>query len=229
MAWSGSSAACAALASAPNVSPAAARRGFPAGCMLGAKDRRDKGYPKMTGRSTRRQAADSQSPGPRRATTSDLIHQRTRLRFSDRLSDIGHPKTVLIAEDDPTALAFFRRVLTPCGLKVLTANSGMSACATIREHHPDIILIDVQLSDISGLEIASWIKKEKTLESIAVVVVSMDPIKSDQDQVYLDRCDAHLLQPVSLDALLGTIWDLLDRPPECGRIDTPKQMQRPAS
>ena len=109
------------------------------------------------------------------------------------------------------------------------ANSGMSACATIREHHPDTILIDVQPSDISGLEIASWIKKEKTLESIAVIVVSMDPIKSDQDQVYLDRCDAHLLKPVSLDALLGTIWDFVYRPPECGRIDTPTQMQMSSS
>ena len=99
----------------------------------------------------------------------------------------------------------------------------------IREHHPDIILIDVQLPDISGLEIASWIKKEKTLESIAVVVVSTDPIKSVQDQAHLDRCDAHLVKPISLDALLGTIWNLVDGPPGCGRIDAPTQMQRPGS
>jgi CheY-like chemotaxis protein len=103
----------------------------------------------------------------------------------------------------------------------------MSACATTREHHPDVILIDVQLPDIPGLEIASWIKKEKTLESIAVVVVSTDPMKSDQDQVHLDRCDAHLVMPVSLDALLGTIWNLVNRPARCGRIDTLTQTQRP--
>jgi two-component system cell cycle response regulator DivK len=151
------------------------------------------------------------------------------LRFSDRLSDIEHPKAVLIAEDDPAGLALFRRALTLCGLKILTANSGMSACAMIREHHPDIVLIDVQLPDISGLEIASWIKKEKALESIAVVVVSRSPMKSGQDHVYLDRCDAQIIKPISLDALLGTIWDLVDRPPGCGRIDTPTKMQRPAS
>ncbi len=191
------------------------------------KDRRDKMDPKVTGKLTRRQAADFDSPGSRRATTTDLMHQRTRSRFSDRLSDFGHPKTVLIAAGDPTALEPLRRILTVCGLKVLTANCGMSACATTREHHPDVILIDVQLPDIPGLEIASWIKKEKTLESIAVVVVSTDPMKSDQDQVHLDRCDAHLVKPVSLDALLGTIWNLVNRPARCGRIDTLTQTQRP--
>jgi len=55
-------------------------------------------------------------------------------------------------------------------------------------------------------------------------VVSTDPIKSDQDQVHLDRCDAHLVKPVSIGALLGTIWDLVDRPARCGHIDTPTQM-----
>lgn len=178
----------------------------------------------MAGKSTRRHARNIRIPGPFHATTLDLMHERTKLRFSDRLSDFGHPKTALVVEDDPNALALFRRVLTAGGLKVLTANCGMSACASTREHHPDVILIGVQLPDIPGLEIASWIKKEKTLESIAIVVISTDPIKSDQDQVHLNRCDAHLVKPVSIDALLGTIWDLVDRPARCGHIDTPTQM-----
>ncbi len=89
------------------------------------------------------------------------------------------PKKVLIVEDNELNLKLFRDLLEAHGYETLQTKDGMEVMQLARDHKPNLILMDIQLPEVSGLEVTKWIKEDEELNSIPVIAVTAFAMKGD--------------------------------------------------
>ena len=118
-------------------------------------------------------------------------------------------KRVLIVEDNELNMKLFHDLLEAQGYETLEVREGMSALTVAREHHPDLILMDIQLPEISGLEVTKWLKEDDTLRSIPVVAVTAFAMKGDEEKIRQGGCEAYLSKPISVVKFLETVRNYL--------------------
>ncbi len=117
----------------------------------------------------------------------------------------GSAKTVLVVEDNVLNMKLFHDLLQAYGYNVLQTGDGMEALRLTREHRPDMILMDIQLPDISGLEVTKWLKDDETLKTIPVVAITAFAMKGDQERYLEGGCDAYIAKPISIANFLQTV------------------------
>jgi two-component system cell cycle response regulator DivK len=81
----------------------------------------------------------------------------------------------------------------------------MDALDIAREHHPVLILMDIQLPEVSGLEVTKWLKEDDTLKSIPVVAVTAFAMKGDEEVIRQGGCEAYISKPISVTGFLDTV------------------------
>jgi two-component system cell cycle response regulator DivK len=81
----------------------------------------------------------------------------------------------------------------------------MEALDIAREHHPDLILMDIQLPEVSGLEVTKWLKEDASLRSIPVVAVTAFAMKGDEEIIRQGGCEAYISKPISVTSFLDTV------------------------
>ena len=118
-------------------------------------------------------------------------------------------KTVLIVEDNELNMKLFHDLLDAHGYKILQTKDGMEALDIAREHHPDLILMDIQLPEVSGLEVTKWLKDDAELRSIPVVAVTAFAMKGDEERIREGGCEAYLSKPISVGKFIETIRHFL--------------------
>ena len=118
-------------------------------------------------------------------------------------------KTVLIVEDNELNMKLFNDVLEAHGYQTLQSSDGMEALSIAREHKPDLILMDIQLPEISGLEVTKWIKEDDNLRSIPVIAVTAFAMKGDEEKIREGGCEAYLAKPISVRHFLETVEHFL--------------------
>src|SRR5262245_47148430 len=102
-----------------------------------------------------------------------MTYQDKVRSFENRAAKSGGPrKTVLIVEDNELNMKLFNDLLDAHGYATLQARSGTEALRVAREHAPSLILMDIQLPEVSGLEVTKWIKDDDRLRSIPVIAVT---------------------------------------------------------
>ncbi len=114
-------------------------------------------------------------------------------------------KTVLVVEDNDLNMKLFHDVLEAHGYNVLQAKDGMEGLRMAREHRPDLILMDIQLPDVSGLEVTKWLKDDETLKSIPVIAITAFAMAGDKEKILEGGCDAYLVKPISIPNFLQTV------------------------
>jgi two-component system cell cycle response regulator DivK len=114
-------------------------------------------------------------------------------------------KTVLIVEDSELNMRLFNDLLEAFGYKTVKTRDGRQALPLAREHKPDLIVMDIQLPDISGLELTDRLKKDAALKSIPVVAVTAFAMRCDEKKILGAGCDAYLSKPISVTTFLETI------------------------
>ncbi|TNE56867.1 MAG: response regulator [Alphaproteobacteria bacterium] len=119
-------------------------------------------------------------------------------------------KTVLIVEDNELNMKLFHDLLDAHGYQTLQTRDGMDALAMAREHHPDLILMDIQLPEVSGLEVTKWIKEDDELSSIPVVAVTAFAMKGDEEKIRDGGCEAYIAKPISVAKFLETVKRFTD-------------------
>ena len=82
------------------------------------------------------------------------------------------PKTVLIVEDNELNMKLFNDLVETRGHRIVQTRSGIEAVELARKHQPDLILMDIQLPEVSGLEVTQWLKDDEELRTIPVVAVT---------------------------------------------------------
>jgi CheY-like chemotaxis protein/signal transduction histidine kinase/HAMP domain-containing protein len=106
-------------------------------------------------------------------------------------------KTILVVEDNPDNLFTITKILDKMRCKYLTASDGKQALKIARESHPGLILMDVQLPVLSGLDAAGQIKADKTLKDISIVALTAKAMKGDREKILASGCDDYISKPFS--------------------------------
>ncbi len=121
----------------------------------------------------------------------------------------GVAKTVLIVEDNELNMKLFHDLLEAHGYNILQSREGMEALRIAREHHPDLILMDIQLPEVSGLEVTKWIKEDDKLKDIPVIAVTAFAMKGDEEKIRQGGCEAYIAKPISVANFIETIQRFL--------------------
>ena len=114
-------------------------------------------------------------------------------------------KTVLIVEDNELNMKLFHDLLDAHGYNILQTKDGMEALDIAREHHPDLILMDIQLPEVSGLVVTKWLKEDDDLASIPVIAVTAFAMKGDEERILQGGCEGYISKPISVPHFLETI------------------------
>jgi two-component system cell cycle response regulator DivK len=115
------------------------------------------------------------------------------------------PKTVLIVEDNDLNMKLFHDLLEAHGYDTLQTKDGMEALRLARQHRPDLILMDIQLPEVSGLEVTKWIKEDDELRTIPIIAVTAFAMKGDEEKIREGGCEAYIAKPISVASFLQTV------------------------
>ena len=99
-------------------------------------------------------------------------------------------KTILIVEDNELNMKLFHDLLDAHGYATIQTMDGAEVVDLARKHHPDLILMDIQLPEVSGLEVVKWIKDDEDLKSIPIVAVTAFAMKGDEEKILDGGCEA---------------------------------------
>lgn len=114
-------------------------------------------------------------------------------------------KTVMIVEDNELNMKLFHDLLEAHGYQTVETRNGIEAMALARQHMPDLILMDIQLPEVSGLEVTKWLKADPELKGIPVVAVTAFAMKGDEERIRAGGCEAYLSKPISVAKFLATV------------------------
>jgi two-component system cell cycle response regulator DivK len=117
--------------------------------------------------------------------------------------------TVLIVEDDELNMKLFNDVLEAQGYRVVQTKDGLDALNLAREHRPDLVLMDIRLHEVSGLEITKRMKADPDLCDIPVVVVTAFAMKGDAEWILESGCEDYLPKPTPIATLIETVGRIL--------------------
>ena len=114
-------------------------------------------------------------------------------------------KTVLIVEDNELNLKLFHDLLDAHGYATLQTRNGMDALGMARTHRPSLILMDIQLPEVSGLEVTRWLKDDDELRNIPVIAVTAFAMKGDEERIRGGGCEAYISKPISVVSFIATV------------------------
>ena len=109
-------------------------------------------------------------------------------------------------------MKLFHDLLDSQGYETLQTREGLQALALARAHHPDLILMDIQLPEISGLEVTKWLKDDEELNHIPVVAVTAFAMKGDEERIRQGGCEAYISKPISVMHFLEVVRKHLGQP-----------------
>jgi len=118
---------------------------------------------------------------------------------------------VLVVEDEVEMRALLRRLLTRAGYRVVEASDGSAALACLRATAPDLVLLDIMLPDIDGLEVARWIRAEPTIARLPIIMVTGLLPAVEAVQGFAAGADDYVRKPFHRDELLARVRRLLRR------------------
>jgi two-component system, cell cycle response regulator DivK len=118
-------------------------------------------------------------------------------------------KTVLIVEDNELNMKLFRDLLEAHGYQTSGTSNGFEALDLVRKLRPDLILMDIQLPEVSGIEVTKWLKEDDELRKIPVIAVTAFAMKGDEERIREGGCEAYISKPISVSHFLDTIRRLM--------------------
>ena len=119
-------------------------------------------------------------------------------------------KRILIVEDTEDNRQILRDLLTAAGYELLEATDGEEGIAMAARHHPDLILMDIQLPRLDGYEATRRIKGNQALKDIPIVAVTSYALSGDEEKTRAAGCDGYIAKPFSPRQLLGKVRELID-------------------
>jgi two-component system, cell cycle response regulator DivK len=118
-------------------------------------------------------------------------------------------KKVLIVEDNELNMKLFNDLLEANSIETIKTMNGLDAIELTRKHMPDLILMDIQLPEVSGLDVIKWLKSEDDLKHIPIIAVTAFAMKGDEERIREGGCEAYLSKPISVAKFLETVKNYL--------------------
>ncbi len=119
--------------------------------------------------------------------------------------------TILYVEDNRQNMRLVRKMLMLGGYEMIEAMDGLSALKIAKTHVPDLILMDINLPDIDGLEVTNRIKANPDLAHIPIIALTANAMHGDRDRFLHGGCDGYIAKPVSKNELLNTVSFFLEK------------------
>jgi len=119
-------------------------------------------------------------------------------------------KKVLIVEDNELNMKLFHDLLEAHGYATIQTRNGKDALELARKHRPHLILMDIQLPEVSGLEVTRWLKEDAELCSIPVIAVTAYAMKGDEERIREGGCEAYISKPISVIGFIQTVREFVE-------------------
>ena len=113
--------------------------------------------------------------------------------------------TILIVEDNEKNMKLVRDILQHRGHQTIEAVTGTDGVRLARERHPDLVLMDIQLPDIDGIEALRRIRADASLDNVPVVAVSASVMPDEQQKIVRSGFDAFITKPITLKPFVETV------------------------
>lgn len=136
--------------------------------------------------------------------------KRYRGAYSDRLPESDMKRKILIVEDNELNLKLFRDLLDAHGYETFETKDGNEALSIARNLRPDLILMDIQLPEISGLDITKRLKADSEVKHIPVIAVTAFAMKDDEEMILSAGCEAYMSKPISIPAFIALVQKFLN-------------------
>lgn len=114
-------------------------------------------------------------------------------------------KTILIVEDNELNVKLFNDLLEAHGYATVKTREGTKVLEIAREHKPDLILMDIQLPEVSGLDLIRWLKDAQDLKHIPVIAITAFAMKGDEDRIRETGCEDYISKPISVLGFIETV------------------------
>ena len=118
-------------------------------------------------------------------------------------------KNILIVEDNELNLKLFKDLLEAHGFTIWESREGDAALRLLDEMTPDLILLDIQLPNRSGLEIIQEIRSNKAKDSIPIIAVTAHALRPEEEKIISANCQAYIAKPISIMSFIQVIKDSL--------------------
>jgi two-component system cell cycle response regulator DivK len=112
---------------------------------------------------------------------------------------------ILVVEDNEKNMKLFRDVLLATGYRTLEATTGGQAVELATEHSPDLVLMDIQLPDIDGIEALGRLRADDRTASMPVLALTAQAMEGDRERFLAAGFDGYLSKPVNVADLLATV------------------------
>jgi two-component system, cell cycle response regulator DivK len=132
---------------------------------------------------------------------------------------------VLVAEDNGASMKLFRDVLQASGYRTVEASSGARAVELAAEHVPDLVLMDIQLPDIDGVEALRRLRADRRTAAIPVLALTAQAMEGVRERLLASGFDDYISKPVDILELVATVRRLCDG--RGGTISRPPSPPRP--
>jgi len=119
--------------------------------------------------------------------------------------------TVLVVEDNPANMTLATFLLKSAGYAVLTATDAEAGLALARSEQPDLVLMDIQLPGMDGLEACAILKKSEVTRDIPVIALTALAMKGDEERIRAAGCDGYIAKPLAYREFLATVAARLQR------------------
>ncbi|MEM9706913.1 MAG: response regulator [Pseudomonadota bacterium] len=123
----------------------------------------------------------------------------------EKITPDTETKTVLIVEDNDLNMKLFNDLLEAHGYATVKASTGPEAIALARETNPDLILMDIQLPEVSGLQVTEEIKADDALAHIPVIAVTAFAMKGDEERIRAGGCEDYIAKPIAVSDFLEKV------------------------
>ena len=118
-------------------------------------------------------------------------------------------KVILIVEDDPRNLKLIRDLLQKSGYTTIEATDGKQGVELTKARNPDLILMDIQMPIMDGLEATRILKADATTKNIPVLALTSYAMAGDKERILQAGCDGYLSKPIDIKEFLKTVTEYL--------------------
>ncbi len=119
-------------------------------------------------------------------------------------------KTVLVVEDNELNMKLFNDLLEAHGIGTIKTKNGNDVLDLARKNKPDLILMDIQLPEVSGLDVTRWLKADAELKHIPVIAVTAFAMKGDEQKIREGGCEDYISKPISVTHFMEVIQKYLN-------------------
>lgn len=120
-------------------------------------------------------------------------------------------KKVMIVEDNELNMKLFDDLLGAHGYETIKTRDGTKVLDMARANRPDLIVMDIQLPEVSGLDVTKWLKADADLKSIPVIAVTAFAMKGDEEKIRQGGCEDYVSKPISIIDFMKVVQKYLEK------------------